>query len=112
MFFYEIHDGDEDVGSAVLLMHEDQLEPLEFFALVKKARALIKDAYEEDSLSEAIANELQRSSGFVHITDDKLLASVNVDESDELTYLVQSDGGTRSVFLRADDVGEDIDPDA
>jgi len=47
-----------DLGSAVLLAHERRFEPVEFFALVKKARALLVDSYEEDSLAEAIANEL------------------------------------------------------
>ena len=103
MFFYEIHEGDDETATAVLLMHERRLEPAEFFALVQKARTLMKDAYEEDSLSEAIAEELQRSHGFVHITDDKLIASVNVDERDEDTFLVQSDERTRSVYIAADD---------
>src|SRR5438552_1669502 len=93
MFYYEIHDGDEDLGTAVLLAHEQHFEPAEFFALVKKARTLLLDAYEEDSLSEAIANELARTEGFVHVTDDLLIASVNVDEAEERTFLV--DGGDR-----------------
>ena len=90
MFFYEIHEGDEDLGSAVLLAHERRFEPVEFFALVKKARALLVDSYEEDSLAEAIANELARTTGFIHVTDELLIASVNVDEADEHTYLVDS----------------------
>ena len=40
MFFYEIHEGDEDIGTAVLLGHEDRFEPVEFFELVKKAREI------------------------------------------------------------------------
>ncbi len=110
MFFYEIHEGNEEVGTAVLLMHEREIAPVEFFTLVKKARTLVKDAFEEETLSEAIANELERSSGFVHVTDERLVASVNVDESDENTYLVQSDAGTRSVYVRRDDDGEDGRP--
>src|SRR5207249_2243777 len=30
MFYYEIHDGDEDLGTAVLLAHEQHFEPAEF----------------------------------------------------------------------------------
>jgi hypothetical protein len=106
MFFYEIHEGDEDLGTAVLLAHERKFDPLEFFALVKKARTLLVDAYEEDSLSEAIANELARAHGFIHVTDDLLVASVNVDETEEGTFLVSQDGGDRSVFLSRDDPQE------
>ena len=103
MFFYEIHEGDEELGSAVLLAHERHLEPLEFFALVKKARTLLVDSFEEDSLSEAIANELARTAGFIHVTDDLLVASVNVDVTEEGTFLVSEEAGDRSVFLSSDD---------
>ena len=42
MFFYEIHEGDEEIGTAVLLGHEQRIEPTEFFELVKRARALVE----------------------------------------------------------------------
>ena len=103
MFFYEIHEGDEEVGTAVLLGHERRFEPVEFFELVKKARTLVIDAFEEDSLSEAIANELQRSEGFVHVTDDLLVASVNVDETEENTFLVTEGDDTRTIFIKRDE---------
>lgn len=103
MFFYEIHEGDEEFGAAVLLAHERRLDPLEFFALVKKARTLLVDSFEEDSLSEAIANELARTQGFIHVTDELLVASVNVDESEAGTFLVSEESGDRSVFLSRND---------
>jgi hypothetical protein len=70
---------------------------------VKKARALLIDSFEEDSLSAAIANELARTAGFIHVTDDLLVASVNVDESEEGTFLVSEDAGDRSIFLSRDE---------
>ena len=88
VFFYEIHEGDEELGTAVLLAHERHFDPVDFLALVKKARTLLVDSYEEESLSEAIANELARTQGFIHVTDDLLIASVNVDETEEGTFLV------------------------
>ncbi len=103
MFFYEIHEGDDERGTAVLLSHEQRFDPHEFFQLVKKVRTLLMDSYEEDSLSEAIANELQRSHGFIHVTDDLLMASVNVDESDENTFLVTETGDTRTIFIERDE---------
>ncbi|MFN2520590.1 MAG: hypothetical protein ABR525_06060 [Candidatus Limnocylindria bacterium] len=102
MFFYEIHEGDE-LGAAVLLTHESHFSPEDFFTLVKKARALVLGAFEEDSLPEAIANELQRSSGFTHVTDDLLVAAVNVDEDEDETFLVTADTDRRTVFVSADD---------
>jgi len=106
MHFYEIHEGDEEVGTAVLLAHEERLDPLEFFEMVKRARTLLLDAYEEDSLAEAIANELQRSGGFTHVTDDLLVASVNVDESEENTFLLTEEGDTRTLFMKREENGE------
>jgi len=105
VFFYEIHEGDEDVGTAVLLGHEQNFEPTDFFALVKKARAQVIESYEEDSLSEAIANELQRAHGFIHVTDDLLVASVNVDESEENTFLVIDGQDARTVFVQREENG-------
>ncbi len=109
MHFYEIHEGDEEVGTAVLLAHDMRMEPFEFFELVKKARTLVLDSYEEDSLAEAIANELQRSSGFTHVTDDLLVASVNVDESEENTFLLTEEGDTRTLFMSREENGEPHD---
>jgi len=106
MHFYEIHEGDEEVGAAVLLAHDEPMEPYEFFELVKKARALVLDAYEEDSLAEAIANELQRSGGFTHVTDSLLVASVNVDEKEENTYLLTEEGDRRTLFTSREENGE------
>jgi len=109
MHFYEIHEGDEEVGTAVLLAHEERIEPFEFFELVKKARALVLDSYEEDSLAEAVANELQRSAGFTHVTDSMLVASVNVDEKEENTYLLTEEGDTRTLFMSREENGEPQD---
>jgi hypothetical protein len=109
MHFYEVHEGDEDIGAAVLLAHEDRMEPFEFFELVKRARALVLDSHEEDSLAEAIANELQRSEGFTHVTDDLLVASVNVDEKEENTYLLTEEGDTRTLFGSREENGDPHD---
>src|SRR5207244_3394242 len=85
--------------------HEQRFEPEDFFALVKKVRTQLLENYEEDTLSEAIANELQRSHGFIHVTDDLLIASVNVDETDENTFLVTESGDARTIFVQREDNG-------
>ena len=103
MYFYEIHEPDDDLGTAVLLSHEDRFSPEEFFRMVKKARDLVKDSFQEASLPEAIANELERSSHFVHVTDDRLLASVSVGDADQDTFLVATDEGVRTVYVEADE---------
>ena len=103
MYFYEIHEGEDEFGTAVLLAHDEAFAPADFFALVKKAKTLLKEAYEEATLSEAIANELERSNGFIHVTDDKLLASVNVGETDADTFLVSADDEIRTAYVRRED---------
>ncbi|GAC1458810.1 MAG: hypothetical protein NVSMB8_07840 [Candidatus Limnocylindrales bacterium] len=112
LYFYEIHDGDEDLGSAVLVCHPERQSPAEFFALVKRARDLVKDSFEESSLSEAIATELERAHGFLHVTDERLIASVNVGETDKDTFLVAADEAVRTVFVAADADGDPGDDEA
>jgi hypothetical protein len=84
VFFYELHEGDNEVYSDVLVVSESEWEPQEFFELVQTIRRRIQDSYHHDTLSEAIAIELEREHGFVYVSDDSLVASVNVstDESD------------------------------
>jgi hypothetical protein len=82
------------------------MDPVEFFELVRRARALVLDSHEDNSLAEAIANELQRSDGFTHVTDDLLVASVNVDETEENTYLLTEEGDTRTLFMTREDNGD------
>ena len=78
MFFYELHEGDNEVYSDVLVVSESEWEPDEFFELVQTIRRRIQDIYIQDTLSEAIAVELERDHGFIHVSDDSLVASVNV----------------------------------
>ena len=103
MFFYEVHESDDDIGAAVLLCHEERFEPLEFFALVKKARTLLLGAFEEESLAEAIAAELERTAGFLHVTDERLVASVSVGLTDADTFLLTETDDDRAVYLSADE---------
>jgi hypothetical protein len=84
VFFYELHEGDNEVYSDVLVVSESEWEPQEFFDLVQSIRRRIQDTFVHDTLSEAIAVELERDHGFIYISDDSLIASVNVstDEAD------------------------------
>ena len=88
MHFYELHEGDNDVFSDALLAHEEEYEPDEFFELVQSIRRRIQDSFEHDTLVEAIAVELEREHGFVHVSDDRLTAAVNVSRDDEENHLV------------------------
>lgn len=93
MYFYELHEGDEDVFSDVLLSRDDEMDPDEFFELVQSIRRRVQDTYEDDTLIEAIAVELEREHGFVFISDEKLTAAVNVSTDEEENFLADLDTG-------------------
>jgi len=76
--FYELHEGDEDVFSDVLLARDDEMDPDEFFELVQSIRRRIQESYEDDTLIESIAVELEREHGFIFVSDERLTAAVNV----------------------------------
>jgi hypothetical protein len=91
LYFYELHEGDDDVFSDLLLVHEDQLEPEDFFELVQAIRQQVQDTYEEDTLIEAIALELEREHGFTFVSDARLSASVHVSPIEAENRLISAD---------------------
>lgn len=89
MFFYELHEGDNEVYSDVLVVSESEWEPQEFFELVQSIRRRIQDQYHLDTLVEAIALELERDHGFIFVSDDQLVASVNVSTEESENFLAK-----------------------
>jgi hypothetical protein len=87
VFFYELHEGDDDVFSDVLVASESEWEPQEFFDLVQRVRHDVQDAYEQDTLIEAIAVVLERDYEFIYVSDDRLAAAVNVSTQDGDNFL-------------------------
>ncbi|HEY6015104.1 MAG TPA: hypothetical protein VIU37_13905 [Candidatus Limnocylindrales bacterium] len=89
MFFYELHEGDNEVYSDVLVVSESEWEPEEFFQLVQSIRRRIQDQFIQDTLVEAIAIELERDHGFIYVSDDQLTASVNVSTEESENFLAR-----------------------
>ena len=83
MYFYELREGDEDIYTDLVLVRDDEMPPDEFFSLVQTIRGRIVDSYEDDTLIEAIAVVLERDHGFVYVSDERFVASVNVSESED-----------------------------
>jgi len=104
MFFYELHEGDDEVYSDVILYSDSEWEPDEFFDLVQSVRRRVQDNYTQDSLIEAIATVLEREHGFLFISDDRLAAAVNVSRQDEENFLAELDSDL-------DDADDDDDDD-
>jgi hypothetical protein len=109
VFFYELHEGDNEVFSDVLVVSESEWEADEFFELVQTIRRRIQDGYIHDTLSEAIAVELERDHGFIHISDDRLVASVNVSTDDAENYLAELEVDVADAEEDEDD--DDSDPE-
>jgi hypothetical protein len=91
VFFFELREGDNDIFADLILVHEEPMEPDEFFELVQSIRRSLSGGFEHETLIEAIAAELERDYGFVAITDDRLLASVNVSANEDDNYLAELD---------------------
>jgi hypothetical protein len=89
VFFYELHEGDNEVYSDVLVVSESEWEPEEFFELVQSIRRRVQDSYIQDTLVEAIAIELERDHGFIYVSDDQLSAAVNVSTEESENFLAK-----------------------
>ena len=102
LHFYELHEGASDLLTNALLVSERAYSGEEFAALVRAARQAVLDTFEEDTLVEAVARELERSHGFTYIGDEKLAASMSVGVSDEDTFLVETSEDFRSIVVELD----------
>lgn len=100
MYFYELHEGDNDVFADLLLARDEEMEPEVFFQTVQAVREQVLDSFEHDTLIEAIADELERNHGFIFISDDRLTAAVNVSRDPEENFLAD---------LEAEDAAPDED---
>lgn len=103
MFFYELHEGDDEVYSDVLVVSESEWEPDEFYELVQRVRRDVQDTYTHDTLIEAIADVLERDHGFIFVTDERLAAAVNVSVEEADNFLAE--------VGRLDDSDEERDAD-
>jgi hypothetical protein len=97
LYFYELHEGATDLMTDALLVSERDHTPARFQQMVEAARTAVLETYEDDSLVEAIARELERSHGFTYIGDEKVRASMSVGVQEEDTYLVEQSGEFRSI---------------
>jgi hypothetical protein len=97
MHFYELHEGDDDVFADLLLVRDEEMDPEEFFELVQAIRRRVVDSFEQDTLVQAIAYELERDYGFISINDDRLTAAVNVSRDEDENFLADLDAPEESV---------------
>jgi hypothetical protein len=99
LYFYELHEGATDLMTDALLVSERDHTPGRFAEMVRTARAAVIETFEEDTLVEAVARELERSHGFTYISDEKLRASMSVGVEEEDTFLVEQSEEFRSIVV-------------
>ena len=102
LFFYELHEGASDLLTDAILVSERDHTPAQFEAMVAAARQAVLETYEEDTLVEAVARELERSHGFTYIGDDRLRASMSVGVEEEDTFLVEQSAEYRSIVAEVE----------
>ncbi len=103
MFFYELHEGDDELYSDVILAREEEVPPEDFFDLVQSIRRRIQDTFEEDTLIEAIAVELERDHGFTYVSDERIHAAVNVSNEEDENFLIATEDEFSAVGLTGTD---------
>jgi hypothetical protein len=91
VYFYELHESDDELFTDALLAHDSEYDEQEFFEMVVEARREVLDSFTEDSLVEAIAKHLARTHGFVHVDDSQLRAAVRVSADEHETQITPVD---------------------
>ncbi|CAN5662269.1 hypothetical protein BH23CHL7_BH23CHL7_14400 [soil metagenome] len=91
MYFYEIHEADDELFGDALLAHDSEYDEREFLELVLEARRRVLDKFTEESLVEAVANDLTRTHGFIHVDDSQLRAAVRVSAEEDETEITPVD---------------------
>jgi hypothetical protein len=91
LYFYELHEGDDELFTDVLLSHDSEFDEEEFLGMVLEARGAVLDRFEEDTLSEAIAAELARHHGFLVVDERQLRVAVSVSAEQGETAVVAVD---------------------
>ncbi|MFN2483332.1 MAG: hypothetical protein ABR509_00140 [Candidatus Limnocylindria bacterium] len=98
LYFYELHE-DSDLTTDAILVSE-QLHTAEAFeAMVRAARDALLETFEEDTLVEAVARQLEREHGLTYVSDERLQASMSVGIEEDATYLVEGSREFRSLVV-------------
>lgn len=107
VYFYELHEADDELAIGLTLAHDEAFAPSEFLAMVETARSRVIETFTEETLIEAIAAELEREHDFAAAVDTRLVAAVGVSSDEGETRLLVHDGEG----AHAADEGEEEDPD-
>jgi hypothetical protein len=90
MYFYELSESDDEIFTNVLLAHDAEYDEQEFLEMVLEAREAVIKSFEEESLIEGIAAELERRHDFTHV-EANLRAAVRVSAEEGETAIIAVD---------------------
>jgi hypothetical protein len=90
VYFYELSESDDEIFANLLLAHDSEYDEDEFLEMVVEARAAVLATFENESLIDAIATELERRHGFVHV-EANLRAAVRVSAEEDETAVIPVD---------------------
>jgi len=108
VFFYELHEGDDETFGDLILAREEEVSPDLFFETVQEIRRRVQETFGQDTLIEAIAEELERDHGFIYVSDDRLTAAVHVSTAENDNFLADLDDAYDD---RTEDADEKEDAD-
>jgi hypothetical protein len=111
MYFYELHEGDDETFGDLLLAHDERFEPDEFFEMVQRIRRRVQGDIGHDTLIEAIAEGLENEFGFTPLDDEELTASVYVSTIDDENAITPTGTFAPEPEWGEDDEVEDEDED-
>jgi hypothetical protein len=103
VYFYELHEADDELAIGITLAHDEAFAPSEFLAMVETARSRVIETFPEETLIEAIALELEREHDFAAALDSRLVAAVGVSSEEGETRLLTHEG----LAAHAADEGEE-----
>jgi hypothetical protein len=90
MYFYELSESDDEILANVLLAHDSEYDEQELLEIVLEAREAVIATFEEESLIDAIAAELEKRHGFTNV-DANLRAAVRVSSEEGETAVIAVD---------------------
>ncbi len=99
---YELHEGATDLMTDALLVSEHRYSADEFERMVRAARQKVLETFEEDTLAEAVARELERMGSFIYLGDDRIEASMSIGVEDADTFAIEQSDEYRSIVVELD----------
>jgi hypothetical protein len=90
VYFYELSESDDEIFANVLLAHDAEYDEQEFLQMVLESRVEVLKSFEDDSLIEGVAADLERRHGFVQV-EANLRAAVRISAEEGETQAVPTD---------------------